>query len=59
MSTNPLLKIPEFGQSMWLDYLRRGMLVSGELEKLIKNDGLRGMTSNPKIFYKAIDGRRP
>jgi len=56
MSTNPLLKIPEFGQSMWLDYLRRGMLVSGELEKLIKDDGLRGMTSNPAIFYKAIDG---
>ncbi len=56
MQYNPLLKIQEFGQSIWLDYLRRDMLESGELQKLIKEDGLRGITSNPKIFWKAIDG---
>lgn len=56
MKYNPLLKLPEFGQSIWLDYLRRDMLESGELRRLIEEDGLRGMTSNPSIFWKAIDG---
>jgi len=56
MKYNPLVKIQEFGQSIWLDYLRRDMLESGELKKLIEEDGLRGITSNPKIFWKAIDG---
>lgn len=56
MSTNPLLGIHQMGQSVWLDYLRRGMLVSGELSRYIDEDGLRGMTSNPTIFEKAIDG---
>ncbi len=56
MKYNPLLKVPEFGQSIWLDYLRRDMLESGELGRLIENDDLRGMTSNPQIFWKAIDG---
>jgi transaldolase len=45
----------ELGQSIWLDYLRRGMLRSGELARLI-TDGLRGMTSNPTIFEQAIGG---
>src|SRR6058998_2568957 len=45
----------ELGQSVWLDYLRRGMLQSGELQRLI-DDGLRGMTSNPTIFEHAIGG---
>jgi transaldolase/glucose-6-phosphate isomerase len=56
MNDNPLLKLGTFGQSIWLDFLRRGMLVSGELQQLIAEDGLRGMTSNPAIFEKAIDG---
>ena len=43
------------GQSVWLDYLRRGMLASGELQRMI-DDGLRGMTSNPTIFEHAIGG---
>ena len=45
----------ELGQSVWLDYLRRGMFRSGELQELI-DDGLRGMTSNPTIFEHAIGG---
>ena len=45
----------DLGQSVWLDYLRRGMLQSGELQRLI-DDGLRGMTSNPTIFEHAIGG---
>ena len=42
------------GQSIWLDYIRRNLIVSGELRRLIEEDGLRGMTSNPSIFEKAI-----
>src|SRR5881628_217735 len=45
----------DLGQSVWLDYLRRGMLQSGELQRMI-GDGLRGMTSNPTIFEHAIGG---
>src|SRR3989454_8675152 len=45
----------ELGQSVWLDYLRRSMLQSGELQRMI-DDGLRGMTSNPTIFEHAIGG---
>jgi transaldolase/glucose-6-phosphate isomerase len=56
MKKNPLLKIQEFGQSIWLDFLRRKMIVSGELKELIEEDGLRGMTSNPSIFDKVIAG---
>lgn len=56
MDRNPLSEIQKFGQSIWLDFLRRGMLISGELQKLIKEDGLRGITSNPAIFEKVIDG---
>lgn len=51
---SPIKSLLKFGQSVWLDYIRRDMLINGELEKLIKEDGLRGMTSNPAIFQKAI-----
>ena len=53
---NPLLLLQKFGQSIWLDYIRRNLLTSGELQRLIDEDGLRGMTSNPAIFEKAIAG---
>ncbi len=56
MPINPLKKLSEFGQSFWLDYIRRDLIVSGELRRLIEEDGLRGMTSNPSIFEKAIAG---
>lgn len=53
---NPLKELTELGQSVWLDYIRRSLLTSGELQRLIDEDGLRGMTSNPSIFEKAITG---
>ena len=55
-STNPLVAIHGFGQSIWLDYIRRNILHNGELQRLITEDGLRGVTSNPAIFEKAIAG---
>jgi transaldolase len=54
MKTNPLKKLETLGQSFWLDYIRRDLITSGELRRLIENDGLRGITSNPSIFEKAI-----
>lgn len=51
---NPLARIPDFGQSIWLDYIRRSFTQGGELKKLIDEDGLRGVTSNPAIFEEAI-----
>ncbi|MFB3093594.1 MAG: transaldolase [Dehalococcoidia bacterium] len=56
MAKNPLLEIREHGQSVWQDYIRRKQTLSGELEKLIAEDGLRGQTSNPTYFEKAIAG---
>jgi len=53
---NPLKQLGEYGQSVWLDYIRRSLITSGELQRLIDEDGLRGMTSNPAIFQKAITG---
>ena len=53
-AVNPLKALTKFGQSVWLDYIRRDMFASGELANLIKEDGLRGMTSNPAIFEKAV-----
>jgi len=53
---NPLLELQKAGQSIWLDYIRRDLLTGGELRRLIAEDGLRGMTSNPSIFEKAISG---
>ena len=54
MKDNPLKKLETLGQSIWLDYIRRDLIASGELRRLIEEDGLRGMTSNPSIFEKAI-----
>ncbi len=51
---NPLKQLAEYGQSPWLDYIRRDLFTTGELKRLIKEDGLKGMTSNPSIFEKAI-----
>jgi transaldolase/glucose-6-phosphate isomerase len=51
---NPLRQLLDYGQSMWLDYIRRDLFTSGKLKQLITEDGLRGMTSNPSIFEKAI-----
>jgi transaldolase/glucose-6-phosphate isomerase len=51
---NPLRALAVFGQSVWLDHIRRSLITSGELRRLIDEDGLRGVTSNPTIFEKAI-----
>src|ERR1700689_1367943 len=51
---NPLKQLARFGQSIWLDFIRRSLMTSGDLRKMIENDGLAGMTSNPSIFEKAI-----
>src|SRR5438128_152383 len=56
MMINPLIQLQEFGQSPWYDYIRRGLITSGELKAMIENDGLLGITSNPSIFEKAIGG---
>jgi transaldolase/glucose-6-phosphate isomerase len=53
-ATNPLKELLKYGQSMWLDYIRRDLITSGKLKTMIDEDGLRGMTSNPSIFEKAI-----
>ncbi|MGI8744658.1 MAG: bifunctional transaldolase/phosoglucose isomerase [Bryobacteraceae bacterium] len=53
---NPLIELQKFGQAFWLDYIRRSFLTSGELDKLVTDDGLQGVTSNPSIFEKAIAG---
>ena len=55
-AANPLTQLQTFGQSIWLDYIRRDLMKSGELQRLITEDGLCGMTSNPSIFEKAIAG---
>src|SRR6266852_5492327 len=55
---NPLKGLLEYGQSPWMDYVRRDLLTSGALKKLIQEDGLMGMTSNPTIFEKAITGSK-
>ena len=60
MKTNPLKQVEELGQSIWLDYIRRDLLIAAAgnsdspLRRLIQGDGLQGMTSNPAIFEKAI-----
>ena len=56
LKENHLKQLGTLGQSIWLDYIRRDLIVSGELRRLIEKDGLRGMTSNPSIFEKAIAG---
>jgi len=56
MGTNPLNRLQEFGQSVWLDYISRGIIKSGELKRLIEEDGILGVTTNPTIFEKSIAG---
>lgn len=53
---NPLKLLKKYGQSAWLDFIHRGMLISGEIDQLITDDGISGITSNPSIFEKAIAG---
>src|ERR1700684_410918 len=55
-TTNPLQQLRKFGQSAWLDYIRRSLITGGELKRLVNEDGLGGVTSNPAIFEKAITG---
>ena len=56
MGTNPLQRLQEFGQSVWMDFISRGVIGSGELKRLIDEDGIRGVTTNPTIFEKSIAG---
>jgi transaldolase/glucose-6-phosphate isomerase len=53
---NPLRALQLFDQSVWLDSIRRSLLTSGELQRLVDEDGVRGVTSNPAIFEKAVTG---
>ena len=53
---NPLREVQKHGQSIWFDYIRRRLITSGDLQRLVEQDGLRGVTSNPTIFEKAIAG---
>ncbi len=53
---NPLAALADLGQAFWLDYIRRNFVEGGELKQMIEQDGLRGLTSNPSIFEKAIGG---
>ncbi len=55
---NPLKALLDFGQSPWMDYIRRDLLTGGGLQKMIDEDGLQGMTSNPAIFEKSITGSK-
>jgi transaldolase len=54
MKNNPLKQLGTLGQSVWLDYIRRDLIVSGALKRMIDEDGVCGMTSNPSIFEKAL-----
>lgn len=56
MKTNPLTELHKYGQSVWFDQMRRSLLTGGELKRMIDEDDLRGVTSNPTIFEKAIGG---
>ena len=53
---NPLIEVQKFGQSIWYDNIRRGLITSGELAQMVEKDGLLGVTSNPAIFTAAITG---
>lgn len=54
MEVNPLTNLQNYGQSIWLDYIERNMILSGEMKRLIDEYGIRGVTSNPSIFNKSI-----
>src|SRR5262245_47716393 len=53
---SPVAALRQYGQSVWLDYIRRSLIAQGELKRLVDEDGLTGVTSNPAIFEKAIEG---
>src|SRR6266705_5002434 len=55
-NVNSLRQLEQLGQSVWLDYIRRDLITSGKLKRLIEEDGLSGITSNPTIFSKALSG---
>src|SRR6185295_1365902 len=56
MAMNPLKELAGQGQSIWLDYIRRNLIRTGDLKRMVEDDGIRGVTSNPTIFEKAIAG---
>src|SRR5450432_44855 len=56
MAGNPPVDVQQLGQSIWLDFIRRSVLENGELKRMIDEDGVLGVTSNPTIFQKAIGG---
>src|SRR5215216_1979029 len=56
MAGNPPVDVQQYGQSLWLDFIRRQTIESGEMQRLIDEDGIMGVTSNPTIFQKAIGG---
>src|SRR3974377_438345 len=56
-ASNPLKELSaKYGKPVWLDYIRRNLISSGELQRMVDEDGLGGVTSNPAIFEKAITG---
>ena len=55
-AANPLASLQNYGQSVWLDFIRASLITGGELKRILDEDGLGGVTSNPAIFAKAIDG---
>ena len=52
---NRIKALGQAGQSIWLDFMQRSLVTKGELKKLIDDDGIRGLTSNPTIFQKAVE----
>src|SRR5579862_4001136 len=55
-TVSPIAALRQYGQSVWLDFIRRNLITSGELKRMVDEDGLGGVTSNPAIFEKAITG---
>ena len=53
---NPLRQLEASGQAVWFDYIRRSLMTGGQLQRMVEQDGLRGVTANPAIFEKAITG---
>ena len=53
---NPLRQLEASGQAVWFDYIRRSLMTGGQLQRMVDQDGLRGVTANPAIFEKAITG---
>ncbi len=58
MAANPLVELQKLGQSIWYDNIRRSLILTGDLQAKIEGDALRGVTSNPAIFEKAMQGHR-